>query len=56
VNAKLLYAIFQHLTARTQDSDVPDMHVHWHVVVFNACTRDRADGKVDSGTLELQSF
>src|SRR5712692_316626 len=30
LKAKLIYAVFQHITARTQDSDVPDMHVHWH--------------------------
>jgi ATP-dependent exoDNAse (exonuclease V) alpha subunit len=56
LRAKLAYAIFQHITARTQDSDVPDMHVHWHVTVFNACTRDRENGEVDSGAAELAAF
>jgi conjugative relaxase-like TrwC/TraI family protein len=47
VEGRLVCAIFPHLTSRTQD-----VQLHWHVVFFNVCTRDRGAGITDSGTIQ----
>jgi conjugative relaxase-like TrwC/TraI family protein len=44
----LLYASFDHSTARPVDGSVPDMHRHRHVLVFNA-TFDAEEDRVKAG-------
>ncbi|WP_337173561.1 MobF family relaxase [Paludisphaera sp.] len=44
----LLYASFDHSTARPVDGSVPDMHRHRHVLVFNA-TFDAEENRVKAG-------
>jgi conjugative relaxase-like TrwC/TraI family protein len=56
VKAKLIWGDFGHITARTQDTDTPDPHWHHHCTVFNVSTRDRGNGRIDSGTIESKAF
>jgi conjugative relaxase-like TrwC/TraI family protein len=51
VPGRLVCAIFPHLTSRAQD-----VQLHWHVVFFNVCTRDRGDGIIDSGTIQSKAL
>jgi conjugative relaxase-like TrwC/TraI family protein len=56
VKAKLIWGDFGHITARTQDTAIPDMHWHRHCTVFNVGIRERENGRVDSGTIESKQF
>ena len=51
IPGRLVCAIFPHLASRAQD-----VQLHWHVVFFNVCTRDRGNGIIDSGTIESKAL
>jgi conjugative relaxase-like TrwC/TraI family protein len=54
--ANLVAAMFPHYTARALEGERPDIHVHFHVAVYNVCTKVNGKGELVSGTIESRPF